>query len=119
MRPADVYLLYAEALVNNGKAGAALPYINKIRARAGLPEATEASLDVIKEERKREFIGEGKRYFDLVRWGEAEAVTRLAEFTNYYNAAFNSVVPTKRDLLLPIPQNEMKTRTNWENNFGY
>ncbi|MDR0573506.1 MAG: RagB/SusD family nutrient uptake outer membrane protein [Tannerella sp.] len=119
LRPADVYLLYAEALVNNGKAGAALPYINKIRARAGLPEATEASLDVIKEERKREFIGEGKRYFDLVRWGEAEAVARLAEFTNYYNTAFNSVVPTKRDLLLPIPQNEMKTRTNWENNFGY
>jgi hypothetical protein len=119
LRPADVYLLYAEALVGNGKAGAALPYINKVRARAGLPAATAATLDVIREERKREFIGEGKRYFDLVRWGETEAVARLTEFTSYYNTRFNSIVPTRRDLLLPIPQNEMKTRANWENNFGY
>jgi hypothetical protein len=119
LRPADVYLLYAEALIGNGKADAALPYINKIRMRAGLPDVTAATLDIIKEERKREFVGEGKRYFDLVRWGEAEAVARLAEFTDYYNTGFNSVTPTRRDLLLPIPQNEMKTRTNWENNFGY
>jgi hypothetical protein len=119
LRPADVYLLYAEALIQNSKAAAALPYINKIRERAGLPLLNGTPLlSDIKFERKREFIGEGKRYFDLVRWGADEAVSTLADFVRYYSN-FNSAIPTARDLLLPIPQNEMKTRTNWENNPGY
>ncbi|MDR1672968.1 MAG: RagB/SusD family nutrient uptake outer membrane protein [Bacteroidales bacterium] len=120
LRPADVYLLYAEALIQNNKAANALPYINKIRTRAGLPDLNGTpTLADIKFERKREFIGEGKRYFDLVRWGANEAIQVLTDFVLHYNAVYNSAVPTVRDLLLPIPQNEMKTRTNWENNFGY
>lgn len=36
LRPADAYLLYAEALVNNNKAGEAAKWINEVRKRAGL-----------------------------------------------------------------------------------
>jgi len=120
LRVADVYLLYAEALVQNGKAGMAKQYVDKIRIRAGLTALnSEPTLDDIKYERKCEFIGEGKRYFDIVRWGEDGAVKILNDFTSHYHSNSNGQAPTRRDLLLPIPRNELKTRTNWEQNFGY
>ncbi|WP_432713709.1 RagB/SusD family nutrient uptake outer membrane protein [Pedobacter sp.] len=120
IRDADVFLLYAEALVKNGKAAEAKQYVDKIRTRANLPLlASSPTLDDIKKERKFEFIGEGKRFFDLVRWGEAEAISTLSASTSRYHSTFNGQAPTKKDLLLPIPQNELKTRTNWEQNFGY
>lgn len=120
IRPAEVLLFYAEALINNGKATQAAQYINKVRTRAGLPDLKSTpTLEDIKRERKYEFIGEGKRYFDLVRWGADEAVKTLADFTKYYLSKSNALAPTKRDLLLPIPEDELKTRTNWEQNFDY
>lgn len=120
IRPAEVLLYYAEALITNGKPADAAKYINRIRTRAGLPNLTgTVTLNDIKKERKYEFIGEGKRYFDLVRWGEAEAVATLQAFAKYYHSETNGLIPTKRDLLLPIPDDELKTRTNWEQNFDY
>lgn len=120
LRDADVYLLLAEALVRDGKAGDAKQYVDKIRTRAGLPVLTASpTLDNIKLERKYEFIGEGRRYFDLVRWGEADAISTLAAFNTHYHSKLNGQAPTKRDLLLPIPFNELKTRSNWAQNFGY
>lgn len=120
IRDADVYLMYAEALIRDGKAGTARQYVNAIRTRAGLAVLTaDPTLDDIKRERKYEFIGEGRRYFDLVRWGETDAVSILAASTTYYHSKLNGQLPTKKDLLLPIPQNELKTRSNWSQNFGY
>jgi hypothetical protein len=120
LRDADVYLLYAEALIANGKAADAKQYVDAIRTRAGLPVLAAApTLDDIKRERKYEFIGEGRRYFDLVRWGETEALNTLTAFAQHYHSKLNGQLPTKKDLLLPIPQNEMKTRSNWDQNFGY
>lgn len=120
LRPADVYLYYAEALIQNGKSGLAKPFVDKIRARAGLIALTSnPTLDDIKRERKAEFLGEGRRYFDLVRWGEAEAVATLSSFASHYHSLTNGQLPTKRDLLLPIPQDELKTRSNWIQNQDY
>jgi len=120
LRDADVYLLYAEALVRDGKAGDAKQYVDKIRTRAGLAILAGApTLDDIKLERKYEFIGEGRRYFDLVRWGETDAVNILTAFNTHYHSKLNGQAPTKRDLLMPIPFNELKTRSNWTQNFGY
>lgn len=120
LRDADVYLLLAEALVRDGKAGDAKQYVDKIRNRAGLAALAAApTLDDIKLERKFEFIGEGRRYFDLVRWGETEAINTLAAFNTHYHSKLNGQAPSKRDLLMPIPQNELKTRSNWSQNFGY
>ena len=120
IRPADILLQYAEALVKNGKESSAIPYINKIRERAGVSLFTSGlSLEDIKRERKFEFIGEGKRFFDLVRWGKEEAVSTLSAFAKHYHSRTNGQLPTERDLLLPIPQVELNTRTNWKQNEGY
>lgn len=120
IRPADVYLYYAEALVVNGKANIAKQYVDKLRLRAGLqPLPGAPSLVNIKEERKQEFIGEGRRYFDLVRWGQADAISTLSSFAQHYHARTNGQLPALKDLLLPIPQNELNTRNNWNQNPGY
>lgn len=71
IRLADTYLMEAEAL---GAAGArAQALFDAVRARVGLP-SVPVSLAAIKSERRAELAGEGHRWFDLVRWGDAPAV---------------------------------------------
>jgi len=71
-RYADALLLYAEALVHNNGAGAGDQYVNLVRARAGLPPLSGATIDQIIEERGIELAQEwgGDRFFDLVRLGK-------------------------------------------------
>jgi starch-binding outer membrane protein, SusD/RagB family len=75
VRFADVLLMYAEALNENGKTIQALVPINQVRARAGLSASsglTQAQTrDAIALERRFELSFEGHRWFDLVRTGKA------------------------------------------------
>lgn len=73
IRLADTYLLEAEALGGTGARAQAL--LDAVRARVGLT-SVPVSMDAIKTERRLELAGEGHRFFDLVRWGDA--ATRLA-----------------------------------------
>ena len=70
IRLADTYLLEAEALGATGARAQAL--LDAVRTRAGLP-SVPVSLAAIKAERRLELAGEGYRFFDLVRWGDASA----------------------------------------------
>jgi starch-binding outer membrane protein, SusD/RagB family len=70
IRLADTYLLEAEALGATGTRAQAL--LDAVRFRAGLP-SVPVSLAAIKAERRLELAGEGYRFFDLVRWGDATA----------------------------------------------
>jgi starch-binding outer membrane protein, SusD/RagB family len=87
LRFADVYLMGAEAANEIGGAAnqvLAVQYLEKIRARARgnnaavLPAVAfvtkEQMRAAIKHERRIEFAMEGERFFDLVRWGDAQAV---------------------------------------------
>jgi len=89
MRLADVILLYAEALNENGSTGPALTELNKIRTRAGLSNSTAtgqvAVRAAIAAERRLELAFEGQRWFDLVRTGTATTVLGFSD-TNYYLA---------------------------------
>jgi hypothetical protein len=72
MRYADAILLRAEACANLGKEGDAVKYLNIIRDRASataFPADGGGSdlKDAIFLERSKELMGEGSRYFDLVR----------------------------------------------------
>ena len=74
-RVAEAYLNAAELLLETGgDANLAKDYVNKIRNRAGVAQKTSVTVDDVIEERHLEFVGEGKRYFDLVRSGKAASV---------------------------------------------
>ena len=97
LRLADVILLYAEALNENGNTSGALTELNKIRTRAGLEDATASSqADVrqaIQDERRLELAFEGQRWFDLVRTGTVDAEMGQTIDANYH--------------LFPIPVSEV------------
>jgi len=76
IRYADVLLMYAEVLNENGKTSQAIPYLNQIRKRAGLPEydltlSKDDTRNKIYQERRFELGMEGVRWFDLIRTGRA------------------------------------------------
>ncbi|QNL51907.1 RagB/SusD family nutrient uptake outer membrane protein [Olivibacter sp. SDN3] len=75
IRYADVLLMYAEALNENGKTSEALAPLNAVRSRAGLSPYDLSAPDDIREkiylERRMELAFEGHRWFDLLRTGRA------------------------------------------------
>ncbi len=103
IRLADTYLLEAEALGGTGARAQAL--LDAVRARVGLP-SVPVSLQTIKDERRRELAGEGHRFFDLVRWGDAATVLASRGFKTNKNEVF------------PIPYQELQN-TKLVQNPGY
>src|SRR5260221_1946903 len=93
IRLADTYLLEAEALGGTGARAQAL--LDAVRARVGLT-SVPVTLDAIKTERRLELAGEGHRFFDLVRWGDA--ATKLA--SRNFKAGKNEI--------FPIPSQELQ-----------
>lgn len=80
-RLGGMYLLYAEALNKIGDHANALKYLNLIKQRAGVPQVTDdqfPTVDALEkeilQERQYELIGEGVRWFDLVRTDRVKEV---------------------------------------------
>jgi hypothetical protein len=105
IRFADVLLMAAEALNENGKPAEALVHLNRVRQRARgaivgiLPDVLLGTKDVLRNailhERRVELALEGHRFWDLIRTGRAATVLGPLGF-----------VAGKHELL-PIPQNEI------------
>lgn len=115
IRYTDVILLEAEAInATEGPTATAIDYVNRVRARAKLPELTgsqtaskEAFLKVIKQERRAEFLFEGQRWFDLVRWGDFVS-TMSAFFSQSDEGAGRYVKYVTNDrAIFAIPQSEI------------
>ncbi|MFE3872113.1 RagB/SusD family nutrient uptake outer membrane protein [Flavobacterium sp. ZS1P70] len=102
IRLADTYLMEAEALGSGARAQALL---DAVRTRVGLP-SVPVTLAAIKNERRMELAGEGHRFFDLVRWGDA--ATKLA----------NRGFVAGKDEIFPIPTRELQG-TKLKQNSGY
>lgn len=73
MRYAEVLLLGAEANLADGNQSLADKYLNEVRTRARLNQKS-ATLEAIKLEKRLELCGEGVRFQDLLRWGDAATV---------------------------------------------
>lgn len=72
-RLAEFYLNYAECQIELGNNAEALKYINKVRNRVHLPDATGKDIRAEYEyERSAELMFEGQRFFDLRRWKRME-----------------------------------------------
>lgn len=75
IRYSEVLLNYAECLIELGNNDLALNYINEVRNRALLPDATGADIRAEYEyERQMELLFEGQRFFDIRRWKKLEEV---------------------------------------------
>jgi tetratricopeptide (TPR) repeat protein len=110
IRYADVLLMAAEALAQGGGSQAlAIEYLNDVRNRAGLEDFGSGDGDLLQAiylERRRELVGEGQHFFDLVRTGRA--AQEIEGFT-----------PGKHELF-PIPDIEIQLAGGrWEQNPGY
>lgn len=118
LRYADILLIYAEALneLNGGPTSEAYDAINAIRQRARFDGTAEQPVltdltnlnqeefrDAVLLERRREFVGEGHRWFDLVRMGKLQELVPLAK---------EGVSPRPTDILFPLPQIEIDLNQN-------
>lgn len=97
LRLADVYLIYAEAILgNNGSTtdANALLYFNKVRMRAGVDPVTVLNTDVILKERRVEFACEGQYWYDLVRLSYYDPVKAVNLLSNQQRVEFDYVEST-------------------------
>ena len=103
LRYADVLLMHVEAIMAGGAStnnSAALSSFQAIRDRAGLTaNVGNITKDDLLVERRVELAFENQRWFDLLRFGVAEAVLSA-------HAVEMGYVFDARKLLLPIPQRE-------------
>lgn len=108
-RYSDLLLLKAECILNGAPGNSSTDVdavVNQIRRRAGLTAArSTVTKTQLLDERRREFIGEGLRWFDLIRSGAVEPVMKawiakedqakqMSDFQLNY-------------VLYPVPQSEL------------
>lgn len=108
IRYADVILMYAEALNQNGKTAEACKYLNMTRRRGFGYQTTEISpVDLqttdkaqfalmVEQERRVELAFENHRWFDLIRTGRAVEVMKSKGFSL-----------NETNLICPIPQKQI------------
>lgn len=116
LRYADVLLMYAEALNETaGPTADAYASLNLVRNRAHtgnlIPGLSQSDFrDSVYAERRKEFVQEAQRWFDLVRTG------RLVQAVGLVQA--KSLIST-RNMLFPIPQSEININPAITQNPGY
>lgn len=124
IRLADVYLMYAEAVLRGGaggNTGTSLTYINKIRERAygntsGDVASSDINLDFILGERARELYWEASRRTDLIRFGKFSNSTYVWDWKG--NVISGAATDSHLDLF-PIPASDRSVNTNLVQNPGY
>ena len=115
-RYANVLLMKAEALNEQGQAAQAMETLNIVRRRAGLANVANLSQSALREkiihERRIELAFEGHRWFDMIRLQNGDYAI------NFLRSIGKSRV-TKERLLFPIPQTEMDANSLMTQNPGY
>ena len=117
LRYADVLLMQAEALNEQGGAGAgqALQYINQVRARVNLPPVAgsgTALRDLILRERMFEFG------MEMSRWNDLRRHNLLAPGLVSHDPDFSRFTTGKSERL-PIPTTELNLNPNAQQNPGW
>ena len=129
-RYSEVLLLLAEALNEQGKAGA-LTYLNQVRDRAfgaGVSQIKETNQEALKtviaKERRVELAFENKRWLDLIRSGQAITVMSAYGAALKTSGKYPNLIPqtynvTENRLLFPLPFNEIQVNPKLKQNPGY
>jgi len=133
IRYADVLLMLAEALNEDGMTSQAIGYVNMVRERPGSglsPISTSLNQadtrQAIIDERAMELAGEGHRFFDLVRWGLADdylGATSLhvtnGSQTYHPKSLSGGTFQTGKHELIWIPGSELDSNPNLNQNPMY
>ncbi len=82
-RYAEILLNFAEAAVELGKPSEATPFMNQVRARAGIKLLVDAEItrDKVRHERQVELAFEKHRFWDIRRWRIAEGLINNTQFS--------------------------------------
>ncbi len=123
-RLADVYLMYAEAVVRGGAGGdmaTAVSYVNKLRERAygdnsADIQASDLTLDFILNERARELYWEATRRTDLIRFGKFTGGDYVWPWKGGVKAG---IATDSKYNLYPIPSSDITANPNLTQNPGY
>jgi hypothetical protein len=123
-RLADVYLMYAEAVLRGGSggtAGQATGYINLLRERAygdasGNITGADLNLNFVLAERARELYWEAHRRTDLVRYGRFTGEDYLWQWKG---GEQDGVATNGKYNVFPIPASEIGANPNLVQNTGY
>lgn len=120
MRAAEAYLTYSEAVFRGGapvNGYAALTALNEVRKRAKAVEKTSLDLTTLLDEKAREFMFEGQRRTDLVRFGKYGGATG-------YTWDWKGGIAAGKDFsanfnLFPLPAGDLNANPNLDQNPGY
>lgn len=127
LRLADIILLAAEANNQTGNTAAAIPLLNQIRTRAGLPNTTASTKSdlaiAILNERRLELVHECTRWNDLLR-ADANGTVNLVTLMNsqvdsYGNNLNYNLNSDKHQYLFPIPLQDLQLNKALTQNKGY
>lgn len=125
LRYADIVLMRAEALAQQGRIAEAHTYMNMTRTRAGLKPLDESDISTkdafireLADERGREFALEGQRWFDLVRLGLAVEHFKSLN-VEYKGSVIRYDNIAEKNLIFPIPNDQIEIVNNkeilWQN----
>jgi hypothetical protein len=118
LRYTDVLLMKAECILHGvGTHSDAVDIVNQVRNRAGLSSVADVTLESLFEERRKEFLGEGLRWNDLVRSGNAVTI-----MNNWIAGdgitTISTVVPDY--VIYPVPAVEISAKAGlYTQNPGY
>ena len=143
LRYADILLMRAEALIEQGNTGQEVyDLIDKVRARVNMPKIEDAEgtgltqeqlRKILRHERRVEFFMEGTRYTDMLRWKDESLVhdvygyvtDKLSDPTNPSKWVFETEkkatrnFDSKKGWLWPIPHDEIQNNDKLTQNPGY
>jgi len=109
-RYSNVLLMKAEAIFRqSGSTPEVVSLVNQVRTRSAASSLSSVTLQVIEDERSREFLWEGCRRTDMIRFGSF--------FTGTW--AFKTTVSADFRKIYPIPNAQIKANPNLVQNTGY
>ncbi|MDR0792060.1 MAG: RagB/SusD family nutrient uptake outer membrane protein [Chitinophagaceae bacterium] len=134
LRLAEVYLIYADAILGNSAStsdATALQYFNAVRTRAGMPTESSITFKDIFQEKRIETAMEGNAWYDILRWyyfdpkaardyvagqdkGSYKLYPIIGSNPRKWNAIFTSAYwpVTDQTVYLPLPESELNIATN-------
>ena len=118
-RAAGMWLMRAEALARSDRSGDAVNLMNRMMEQRGATAwntglSGNELINKILEERKKEFVGEGVRFFDMKR-----CAIPAKRYSVYGKQVSTTIKPDDYRWTLPIPASEYRYNTLVKQNEGW